>query len=438
LLNKIENQNNVWVKMTFFQKHTTNPKSCIVKKIVLSLFCCMALLLLAQAQTTVNLPAYACENCPPLLAGLDCNSAIVSPLEIYEGEAYTGVVRIPYTSGNGKSYGQGTPINPTGVTGLSATLRAGTLASNAAGELLFDLNGTPTTTGTATFLVDFGGQQCSFSVNVDAVPLVADCSSARITGNLMQHYYLDANNPVSFEITLTNNSSSSRTLTFARGDLSLTGTALNGIGVSGVSPGSATFSPGQSITISYSLSGMSTQSGTGNISWANGDLWCANIAVTMQPFSPPSDFYLLMSSQRICKNNNVLGLRQGSARGIILRRSNGGPRINTNMQVHVRWSTSAISSSTLGTPTTITRLPHSILSDYSNSSASYASRLYGKVTFPGGKVLYADITSPPASCDPFRPGSNFQYSKYRFSRDVGPDAPTAPKDDQDRTTPFPN
>ncbi|PCE62694.1 hypothetical protein [Sediminicola luteus] len=513
-----------------------------MKKIVLYLLCCIGFGLSTQAQTTVNLPAYSCENCPPLISGLNCNAANLNPANIYdglvyngtvrlpythgngkvytagapiastgvsglslslragnlangpgelvfdlsgtaatagaanflinfggqscsvsvtivdappsvaslncngvqpnpvdiiEGEAYTGTFRVPYTRGNGKVYAQGAPVLSTGVTGLTAVLRAGSLANNASGELIYDITGTPSGTGTANFQLSFGGQSCSLALTSSAVPVVVDCSSASIAGNLMQHYYLDGGNPVAFEITVANNSSSSRNLTFSTSDLTLSGNPLNGISVSGVSPSSINLGAGQSSTIRYTLSGMTTTAGSGTVSWINGDMSCPNIPVTVRTFSAPGDLFLSLYTERICSNNNVLGLRQGSARGVSLRRS-GGPNINLNLQVHVRWSTSPISASTLGTATTIGRLPYSILRDYSNSTTSYANRLYAKVTFPGGQVLYADITSPPASCDPFNPGANYQYSKYRYARDLGPDDPSAPKDDQDRTSPFPN
>ena len=53
------------------------------------------------------------------------------------------------------------------MTGLTATLSAGTLA-NGAGSLTYTITGTPTTSGTASFAITVGGQSCSFTVSVGA------------------------------------------------------------------------------------------------------------------------------------------------------------------------------------------------------------------------------------------------------------------------------
>lgn len=111
------------------------------------------------------------------VTALTCGSATLSgngTINI----AYTGTATVPYTGGNAATYAAGSAVASTGVTGLTATLAAGTLATGA-GSLTYNITGTPTTSGTASFAITFGGQSCSFSLTVDAAT-TTDCSS--VTG----------------------------------------------------------------------------------------------------------------------------------------------------------------------------------------------------------------------------------------------------------------
>lgn len=81
--------------------------------------------------------------------------------------AYSATATVPYSGGNAAAYAAGTAITSSGVTGLTATLAAGTLASGT-GNLSFAVTGTPSAAGTATFLVSFGGQTCSYGLIVNA------------------------------------------------------------------------------------------------------------------------------------------------------------------------------------------------------------------------------------------------------------------------------
>ena len=72
-----------------------------------------------------------------------------------------------YTGGNGKTYLTKSHTS-TGVIGLSATLLAGTLA-NGDGTLVYTISGTPTSTGTASFAITFGGKTCTINIAVDEV-----------------------------------------------------------------------------------------------------------------------------------------------------------------------------------------------------------------------------------------------------------------------------
>jgi hypothetical protein len=80
------------------------------------------------------------------------------------GSAYTGTVTLAYTGGNGGKYDVST-ASSTGVEGLTATLAAGTLSSGA-GNLTYTISGTPTSSGTAAFNLNFGGQSYTVAIVV--------------------------------------------------------------------------------------------------------------------------------------------------------------------------------------------------------------------------------------------------------------------------------
>ena len=100
------------------------------------------------------------------VTALNCSSTTFSANPV-AGTAFTGTASVPYTGGNGAAYATGTAIASTGVTGLTATLAAGTLASGA-GNAVFAITGTPSTAGTATFAITLVGQSCSFAMTVTA------------------------------------------------------------------------------------------------------------------------------------------------------------------------------------------------------------------------------------------------------------------------------
>lgn len=90
---------------------------------------------------------------------------------------YSGMATLPYTGGNGVAYSAGTAVASTGVSGLTATLVAGTLV-NGAGNLTYTITGTPTSSGTASFVITFGGQTVTITLTVNAASTSISCSSA--------------------------------------------------------------------------------------------------------------------------------------------------------------------------------------------------------------------------------------------------------------------
>jgi uncharacterized protein (TIGR02145 family) len=104
--------------------------------------------------------------CPGIITTLNCGSATNSGT-LAQGSAQSGVSSsVPYTGGNGGPH-NGQTVTSTSVTGLTATLSAGTFA-NGSGALTYTITGTPASSGTASFALSIGGQTCTLSLPVNA------------------------------------------------------------------------------------------------------------------------------------------------------------------------------------------------------------------------------------------------------------------------------
>ena len=98
------------------------------------------------------------------ISALNCGSA-TSAGTLISGTPANGVSSvIPYTGGNGGFY-PGQVVSSTGVSGLTATLAAGTFA-NGAGNLTYTITGTPGASGTASFALNIGGQSCTLNLSL--------------------------------------------------------------------------------------------------------------------------------------------------------------------------------------------------------------------------------------------------------------------------------
>jgi uncharacterized protein (TIGR02145 family) len=101
------------------------------------------------------------------VSSINCASATTAG-KIINGQPVSNVtVTIPYTGGNGKTY-LSKSHNSTGVSGLSATLQAGTLADGE-GTLVYTISGTPSSAGSANFAIALGGKSCTITIVVDEV-----------------------------------------------------------------------------------------------------------------------------------------------------------------------------------------------------------------------------------------------------------------------------
>ncbi len=103
-------------------------------------------------------------QCPGIITSLSCATATNSGT-LTSGTAASGVSSsVPYTGGNGGTH-NGQTVTSTGVTGLTATLAAGTFA-NGAGNLTYTISGTPGASGTASFALNIGGQSCTLNLSL--------------------------------------------------------------------------------------------------------------------------------------------------------------------------------------------------------------------------------------------------------------------------------
>jgi len=121
------------------------------------------------------------------IAALDCEGATQNGTLI-SGVAAGGVSSVvSYTGSNGGTY-NGQTVTSAGVTGLTASLPAGTFTSGS-GSLTYTITGTPLTTGTASFFLSIGGQSCELTRTVSPPPFVCGSDVVTFTYN---------GNPVSY------------------------------------------------------------------------------------------------------------------------------------------------------------------------------------------------------------------------------------------------
>ena len=114
------------------------------------------------------------------IATLDCTRATNNGT-LTQAIAASGVSSvISYIGGNGLSH-TGKIVASTGVTGLTATLSAGTFAIGA-GTLTYNITGTPVGSGTASFALNIGGQSCNLTRSVAAIATTYPTGTGTFSG----------------------------------------------------------------------------------------------------------------------------------------------------------------------------------------------------------------------------------------------------------------
>lgn len=99
------------------------------------------------------------------IASLDCAAVTVDAAPVAGEEVVNINFYVPYTGGNGSVH-SGQTLVSTGVTGLTARLAPGILVYGDT-DLVYHLSGTPSGSGTASFLLDIAGQSCTVDITVE-------------------------------------------------------------------------------------------------------------------------------------------------------------------------------------------------------------------------------------------------------------------------------
>ncbi|MBD2753040.1 carbohydrate-binding domain-containing protein [Spirosoma validum] len=210
------------------------------------------------------------ETNTPSIIALNCSAATFSATAT-SGASYTAKASVPYTGGNGMVYAEGTAVTPSGVTGLTATLSAGTL-SNGNGTASFAITGTPASAGTASFSISLGGQACALALPVavsKASMSTLVCTAAPANGTIGVTYsgtatmaYTGGNGGTYDLSTATSTGVEGLTATVAAGTLANgSGTLVYTISGTPTSAGTATFAlslGGQSCTVTVTIAASGT------------------------------------------------------------------------------------------------------------------------------------------------------------------------------------
>jgi hypothetical protein len=212
----------------------------------------------------------------PTITTLNCAAVSFSAAATIN-TAYTATATVPYLGGNAVAYSAGTAISSTGVTGLTATLAAGTLASGA-GNLSFTVSGTPTSSGTASFTLSFGGQTCNMSLTVNP----SSGSSATITGLTCASVSYSATAVVNVAFT----GAATVPYTGGNGIAYAVGSAIASTGVTGLTATlvAGTLASGAG-NLTYNITGTATAIGTANFALSFGTQSCS-IALTINSSAP--------------------------------------------------------------------------------------------------------------------------------------------------------
>ena len=126
--------------------------------------------------------------CPGKVSSIDCSSATNNGTLTANTSASGVSSVIAYTGGNGGTH-TGQTITSTGVTGLTATLAAGTFA-NGNGSLTYEISGTPSENGTASFEVNIGGKTCILTRNIITPTSGYGTNITDVDGNTYKTVYI--------------------------------------------------------------------------------------------------------------------------------------------------------------------------------------------------------------------------------------------------------
>ncbi|PWN57943.1 hypothetical protein C1634_025155, partial [Chryseobacterium viscerum] len=206
----------------------------------------------------------------PTVTSFNCSGA-TNTGSLSSGVSASGVSSvISYTGGNAGVY-SGQSVSSTGVTGLTATLSSGTLA-NGNGSVSYTISGTPSGSGTASFLISIGGQSCTFTRTVALSGAISSlsCSGATNTGSLSSGVSA---------------SGVSSVISYTGGNAGVySGQSVSSTGVTGLTAtlSSGTLANGNG-SVSYTISGTPSGSGTASFLISIGGQSCTFTRTVISP-----------------------------------------------------------------------------------------------------------------------------------------------------------
>lgn len=227
------------------------------------------------------LPAFS------LVSAINCAGATNSGVLVKSTTASSVSSQLPYTGGNGGEYPSQT-FSSTGVTGLTATLAAGTLLTGN-GTVTLTITGTPATDGTANFAIMLGGQSCTLSLTVNPLAgniATLNCGSPTNTGTLQQGSTASG---VSSTIAYTGGNTGNYA------SQSIASTGATGLTAT-LAAGSFTSGSGQ---LAFTIAGTPVTSGTATFAFTIGGQSCS-LALTVAAITPaaiPSTITLAQSQR---------------------------------------------------------------------------------------------------------------------------------------------
>jgi uncharacterized protein (TIGR02145 family) len=160
-----------------------------------------------------------------------------------------------YTGGNNITH-NGQTVTSTGVTGLTATLASGTMSS-AGGTLTYNITGTPSGSGTASFAINIGGKTCTLTRTVNAV------------GTISSLYYYNRTGQTSYPSGQALSGTQQELLGYTGGNNgTYSALSVNSTGVTGLTATmpSGTFTNPMSVPLYITLTGTPTATGTASFS----------------------------------------------------------------------------------------------------------------------------------------------------------------------------
>jgi len=233
-----------------------------------------------------------------VLATINCAGATTTGT-LTSGTAANGVsTAISYTGGNAGTY-SAQNVASTGVTGLTASLAAGTLA-NGNGSVTYTITGTPASAGTASFAITLGGQSCSFTIIVSspaAVLATINCAGATTTGTLTSG---SAANGVSTAISYTGGNA---------GTYSAQNVASTGVTGLTASLAAGTLANGNG-SVTYTITGTPASAGTASFAITLGGQSCSfavNVTSLAQQYPANSVFCIAGATAIVEVTNPTTG-----------------------------------------------------------------------------------------------------------------------------------